>query len=86
MDGFGQDVVSLIKDSIPRCKVSGRITSSRKYGPGWSGSGISGFDKRMNSEICAFWKVPRSRGLLHPEHEMQETLSIQLYITCSLHV
>ena len=35
-DGLGQDMVSLMKDWIARCEVSGRMTSSRKYGLGWS--------------------------------------------------
>ena len=56
LDGLGQDVVSLMKDSIPRCEASGRIASSRKYGPGWSGSGTGRLDRGLNREIDAFWK------------------------------
>ena len=37
VDGLGHDLVSLIKDWIARCQVSGRIASARKYGPGWPG-------------------------------------------------
>ena len=49
--GWSGPGCGLGKDSMPRCKVSGRIASSRKYGPGWSGSGISRFAKRMNRDI-----------------------------------
>ena len=35
LDCLGQDMVSLIKDWIARCEVSGRMASSRKYSPGW---------------------------------------------------
>ena len=35
LDGLGQDMVSLIKGWIARCEVSGRMTSSRKYGLGF---------------------------------------------------
>ena len=50
MDGLGHDLVSLIKDWIARCQVSG-ITSSRKCGPGWPGPGYAQFDKGLDSEM-----------------------------------
>ena len=51
LDGLGQDMVSLIKEWIARCEVSGRMASSTKYGPGWSGLGYGQFDKGLNSEM-----------------------------------
>ena len=41
LEGLGQDVVNL--------------ASSRKYGPGWFGSGTGRFDEALKSEICFFW-------------------------------
>ena len=58
LDGL-QDMVSLIKDRIARCEVSGRIASSRKYGPGWFGPGYGQFDKGLDSEMSGFWKDGR---------------------------
>ena len=51
LDGLGQDVVSLMRNSMARCVVSGRVASTRKYGPGWSGPGYSEFDKGLDREM-----------------------------------
>ena len=56
LDGLDQDMVSLIKGWIARCEVSGRMTSSRKYGLGQSGPGYGQFDKGLNREMQSFWK------------------------------
>ena len=44
-------LVSLIKDWIARCQVSGRIAISRKYGPGWPEPGYGQFDKGLDSDM-----------------------------------
>ena len=51
LDGLGQDMVSLIKDRITRCEVSGRMASSKKYDPTWSAPGYGQFDEGLKSEM-----------------------------------
>ena len=51
LDGLGNDLVSLMKVWMARCQVSGKIASSRKYGPGWSGPGYGQFDKGLDGEM-----------------------------------
>ena len=48
---LGHEFASLIKDWIARCQVSGKMASSRKYGPGWPGLGYGQFDKGLDSEM-----------------------------------
>ena len=49
LDGLGQDVVSLMKDSIAKFEVLRWMARSRKYGPGSFGFGYGQFDKGLNS-------------------------------------
>ena len=51
LGGLSPDMVSLIKDWITICNVSGRMASSRKYRLGWPGPGYGQFDKGLNSEM-----------------------------------
>ena len=56
LDGLDRNMVSLMKEWIARRGVSGRMASSKKYGPGWTVSGTGRFDEGLNSEIYGFWK------------------------------
>ena len=63
LDGVGQDMVSLIKDGIARCEVSGRMASSRKCGLGWFGLRFGWFEEGLDSEMSGFWKDGQFREI-----------------------
>ena len=62
LDGPGQDVVSLMKDCMARCELSGRISNSRKYGLEWLGPGSFQLHKGWHRDMGGSGRMATSRN------------------------